>query len=45
MYLEKMKEYHKEVIIMKKNYPKLYAVIIQCLSEESLVEVKRGSEL
>ncbi len=40
-YLEDMKEYRKETLRMKNDRPKLYALILQYLSEESLDEVKR----
>jgi hypothetical protein len=40
-YLEDRKEYHKEIKAMEKDWPKLYALILQYLSEESLEEVKR----
>jgi hypothetical protein len=39
-YLEGMKEYHKEIKVMEKDRPKLYVLILQYLSEESLEEVK-----
>ncbi len=40
-YLEDMKEYRKEIKAMEKDRPKLYALILQYLSEESLEEIKR----
>jgi hypothetical protein len=40
-YLEDMKEYRKEIKAMEKDRPKLYALILQYLSDESLEEVKR----
>ncbi len=40
-YLEDMKEYRKEIKAMEKDRPKLYALILQYLSKESLEEVKR----
>ncbi len=39
-YLEDMKEHRKEIKAMEKDRPKLYALILQFLSEESLKEVK-----
>jgi len=41
-YLEDMKEYRKEMIKMRNERPKLYALILQYLSEESLEEIKRS---
>jgi hypothetical protein len=40
-YIEDLKEYRKEASKMKENGPKLYGLITQYLSEESLDEVKR----
>jgi hypothetical protein len=40
-HLEDMEEYRKEIKAMEKDRPKLYALILQYLSEESLEEVKR----
>ncbi len=39
-----MKEYRKEVKAMEKDRPKLYALILQYLSDESLEEVKRSDD-
>jgi hypothetical protein len=43
-YLEDIKEYRKEVKAMEKDRPKLYALILQYLSDESLEEVKRSDD-
>jgi hypothetical protein len=43
-YLEDLKEYRKEVIKMQNERPKLYALILQYLSEESLDEIKRSDK-
>ena len=40
-YLEDMKEYRKEIKAMEKDRPKLFALILQYLSDESLEEIKR----
>ena len=39
-YLEDMKEHRREIIKMHQDCPKLYGLILQYLSEESLDEVK-----
>jgi hypothetical protein len=44
-YLEDMKEYRKEIKAMEKDRPKLYALILQYLSEESLEEVKLSERM
>jgi hypothetical protein len=43
-YLEDMKEWRKEIEGMEKDHPKLYALILQYLSDESLEEVKRSDD-
>ncbi len=43
-YLEDMKEYRKKIKAMEKDRPKLYALILQYLSEESIEEVKRSDD-
>jgi hypothetical protein len=40
-YLEDMKEYRKEMKVMEKDRLKLYVLILQYLSEESLEKVKQ----
>ena len=40
-YIEYLKDYRKEVNELKRDRPKLYGLIVQYLSEESLDEVKR----
>jgi hypothetical protein len=40
-YLEDMKEWQKEKVIMHRDRPKLFALLLQYLSEESLEVVKR----
>jgi len=40
-YIEDLKDYRKEINEYKRDRPKLYGLIIQYLSEESLDEVKR----
>jgi hypothetical protein len=39
-YLEDMKEWRKEIKPMEKDHPKLYALILQYLSDKSLEEIK-----
>jgi hypothetical protein len=39
-----MKEYRKEVKELEKDRPKLYALILQYLSDESLEEVKHSDD-
>jgi hypothetical protein len=39
-----MKEFRKESKAMEKDCPKLYALILQYLSEESLEEIKRSDD-
>eukprot|EP00590_Aulacoseira_subarctica_P002948 CAMPEP_0172417988 /NCGR_PEP_ID=MMETSP1064-20121228/4486_1 /TAXON_ID=202472 /ORGANISM="Aulacoseira subarctica , Strain CCAP 1002/5" /LENGTH=202 /DNA_ID=CAMNT_0013156619 /DNA_START=129 /DNA_END=734 /DNA_ORIENTATION=+ len=39
-YIEDLKDYRKEINELKKNSPKLYGLITQYLSEESLDEIK-----
>ena len=43
-YLEDMKEYRKEIMKMRNERPKLYALILQYLSDESLEEIKRSDK-
>jgi len=43
-YLEDMKEYRKELMKMRNERPKLYALILQYLSDESLEEIKRSDK-
>jgi hypothetical protein len=43
-YLEDMKEYCKEIKAMEKDQPKLYTLILQYLSKESLEEIKREDD-
>jgi hypothetical protein len=43
-YLEDMKEYRNKVKELEKDRPKLYALILQYLSDESLKEVKRSDD-
>ena len=40
-YIEDLKKYHKEMSKLNENRPKLYGLITQYLSEESLDEIKR----
>ena len=40
-YLEDMKEYHKELMRMRNDKPKLYAIIYQYLSDESQEEINQ----
>jgi len=44
LFLEAMKDYRKELHKMHSDRPKLYALIMQYLSEESLDEVKRSDK-
>mmetsp|Transcript_8146 Transcript_8146/g.11879 ORF Transcript_8146/g.11879 Transcript_8146/m.11879 type:complete len:557 (+) Transcript_8146:2397-4067(+) len=43
-YREDMKEYRKELMRMRNERPKLYALILQYLSDESLEEIKRSDK-
>jgi len=43
-YREDMKEYRKELMRMRNDRPKLYALILQYLSDESLEEIKRSDK-
>jgi len=43
-YREDMKEYRKELMRMPNERPKLYALILQYLSDESLEEIKRSDK-
>ena len=43
-YHENLKEYYRELNTMKNNRPKLYALLLQYLSDESLDEVKRSDK-
>ena len=43
-YLEDMKEHRKELLKMHTDRPKLYALILQYLSEESADEIKRSDK-
>ena len=43
-YLEDMKEYCKELMRMRNDRPKLYALIYQYLSEESQEGIKRSDK-
>jgi len=40
-YCKDMKEYYKELMRMRNERPKLYALNLQYLSEESLKEINR----
>jgi len=44
LFMEAMKDYRKEIAKMVADRPKLYALILQYLSEESLDEVKRSDK-